>query len=434
MLKIRVKPSPFRLRISVKYWLFLSLVALPVVFKINLTGKIAVFPQELIVPALIIACLVRSRKIRLPRYITPYSILFFALLTIITATVLSWASVFSVTGVFKIIKYLIYVVAFLLISEYRIPNFEKIFNRVALTSILITLSVYFYNMATFQGNIAEFLAASIWVPEYVPSGLSNVKLNLSSLTFGRDGGSHGVYGTYLVLVFLVNYRYLVDSRVKPVFINYLLCFLTFFNLALLTSRESFLAFSVVHMLFAVSFLMRLRVKKVYLYAFLVFCVGIYVAIVNNISFGVVEKILYTVESISESGTESNINLRVNVWTLILLSYTLYPVYILTGMGYNQENFVRILQDTNLYYNLSLRFPEVPESFFFMFLSYGGIVALLFGILFWLGILFYTYRLCRNSVTGKLFFSLLLLYSSLTIPGLPCCQMYPSCSTRWSIYG
>lgn len=393
------------MQISFLKILFYLLVTIPVTFKLELYTDVYVYPQELLLPVVILLVIFSKKKIRIPYFILPYLILLAGLLVILISTFFSQLSYFNLIGIAKSLKYIMYIIAILLLSNYNFNGFLKTFNRIAFGVILITLVVYVYQFLTFPGSSRAFFHATTWVVEYVPSGLSNVVLKLQELSFIRSGGNHNIYGTYLVLIYILNLKNILGYGSNPSRLNYILVFLTVLSLLLITSREAFLVFIIVNFLFFLGSLLKLKIKKVYFYLFLLVIVGVFFSLIFNLNVGLLNKLEYTIQSFSETGGETNLNLRLQVWHLILLSILMFPFIFFFGIGYNEENFLYYLNQVNQQYGLYSRFPSNPESLFFTFLAYGGIIAFLLLIVYWILIFINLFKLQKKSVTAKLFFFL-----------------------------
>ncbi|MBF8964584.1 oligosaccharide repeat unit polymerase [Pontibacter sp. FD36] len=352
---------------------------------------------------LLIVIVDSKRYLHLPKYISPFFYYLISIGIIVLCTLISFANYIDISGLFKSIKYGLYIVAICLIAKNNFYSFVDTFNKIAFLSILFTISLYAIQWYNYPGSTGDYFSLTTWDVNYVPSGLSNLNLSLSDFTFSRSAGNHGIYGSYLVLVYILNIHILVSENIKENKFSLILVILAVFNLLLLTSRESILIFVLVNAAFFLKDLLRLRIKKIYFYFFIALSVFLIVIISKGVNLGLINKIQYTIESFSTSGGEQNLNLRFNVWVLILLSYLLFPLHLLIGYGYNEPNFIDYLEQTNAELAHFQHFATVPESLFFVMLAYGGILALISICLFFLTILLKTFNLRKFSPLHTLFF-------------------------------
>lgn len=389
------------MKISASKYIFYLFLLLPLTFKIEVAEGISFYPQELLLPVLVLLVFLQNRH-TLPKLATPYIFYLGALLVVLLSTFISQLSFLDPGGILKTFKYIFYVGAILYLPWYSFDNFLSKFNKVAFVCILLTLLNYLFKFLTFEGSIADFINLSTWNIDYVPSGFSNSIFSLSELTFTRTTGNHGIYGSYLVLVYLVNFAQVLEKKSGKLF-NKVMIVLAVGNLFLINSRESLLIFILVNLLFLAKPFLRFKLKLTYIYFLSVIVIGMVLLIVNNVNISLVQKITYTIDSFSKSGAETNISLRFGVWHLILLSFTLFPLHLLWGYGYNTPNFEYYLDQTNRHYILYSTYVTVPESIFFFFLAFGGIAALLLIVCFFAAIICKTYKIRNNSTTAGLFF-------------------------------
>lgn len=395
------------MKLSLSKALFFLLVSLPITFKLKLPGDILVYPQELLIPTLFLFFLASNPgSISWPAttFIRPFYFLFGGLMVIVICTLISFFNFFSISGLLKTVKYLVYCFAVFLVSKYHFKKFVSVFINVGVATVTLTLLLYFYNFINSGVTIQEFYQRSMWRTDIMPTGFSNTYLNIPGFHFERIGGNHGIYGSYLILVYLALVGY--TKHVKAAF-NFKFWFKTiliFFNLALLTSREAFLIFLFVNLyLFKGSFSFRIK-QKDFVIGFLVICSVAAYLITSDTQLVIFSKIQYTINSFLLGGEEGNISLRFNVWKLTLLSYLIFPLHLIIGYGYNRENYDFFLSQTNEAFNLHLNFPSVPESFFFFFLAYGGLISLFFSFLFFLGLVLKTFSIRKDSIFAGAFFT------------------------------
>jgi len=388
--------------LSLKRLVFILFITLPISFKIEIWPGVFLYPQEPVL-LFIFFILILSHKINyFPQYLKPYLYYLVALFFIVLSTLFSFFKYIDVAGLFKAVKYFVYLACIVFLAGYNFRGYLKTFNRIALVALVLTLIMYVVKWLTFGGATSEYLRLTTWDVNYVPSGLSNLNFSLIDFSFSRSAGNHGIYGSYLVLVYLTNLYLLLKKREEVTRLNYILICLVIVNLVLLTSRESLLIFLIVNLFFFIKDLVTLRVKKHYLYLLAIVVVFIGYILVNDIDFGLISKIKHTIQSFQESGGEQNINLRFRVWMLILLSYSLFPFSLLIGYGYNHFNFEHIITATNNYYSLYKQFASVPESLFFIMLAYGGLFSLLLMLAFFFQLFNRLLKLKKVSALHELF--------------------------------
>lgn len=390
------------MKISFNKVLLWLLISLPLFFKLEVIENIFIYPQEILIPIILFLKLFYFNSLKVNKSAYPFFFILAGLLLMLISSFLSLLNYFEIGGIIRILKYIMYIIAIFSLSKYTFPSFVNTFNTIAFLSIGTTLLIYLFQLITFDGPFSSFVHYSTWDRNYVPSGFSNLNLRISDFSFSRSGGNHGIYGTYLVLVIMMNFNNFVDTKLKPRFINYLLIILALINISLISSREALLVFIVVFGLYGIHQLINFRIKKMYYYGFLFFLIFILSIMLLNIDIGLINKINYTISSYSQTGDEYNISARLNVWVLIIMSYTLFPAYLLMGYGYNDANFDFHLAQTNNFYYSYDYYATIPESLFLTFLAYGGIFAVVCLLLFFLGMLTIGLKNYKLSTFHKLF--------------------------------
>lgn len=385
---------------------YLLLLTIPVSFKVELVQGLILYPQEIIMAFLLILYLfVSGFKLPFSRVLLPYYYQLLGLLIVTFSTLFSFFYFFDMEGILKVAKYCLYILSIIIVFKSTQKDFLTKFNTIALITVFLTLSIFLFNFLTSGVSWSSFMHQATWDINKMPTGFSNLVFNFKNLEFVRYTGNHGIYGSYLVLVYLINISLILKKEAKKR--NYLLLFLTVANLFLLTSREALLIFLIVNFFGIVSYLTNRKIKLSYLALgtslIVVFCFTMAYLWVNQIDFVILNKIQYTIDSIQNKGEETNVSLRVGVWKVTLFAFMLSPINLLLGFGYNEENFSRVLTETSNKANLNIGFASVPESYFNTFLAYGGVFALLFGTLFFLLLLRELYnKKYRKTIIGKLF--------------------------------
>lgn len=391
------------MKVSINKVLLWLLITLPVFFKLEVVEDVYLYPQELILPLILLIKIFYCKSFSINKKVYPYLFILLGLIIMLASTFFSLFNYFEIGGIIRILKYLMYVFAILSLSNYSFDSFIQLFNKVAIISISTTLLVYLYQFVTFEGPFSLFVHYSTWDRNYVPSGFSNLNFNILDFSFSRSGGNHGIYGTYLVLVLILNFNNFLDSRLKPSLVNYFLVAISFINISLIASREALVVLIFVFGFYGIHQVLKFKLKKVYYYGSLLFMLFISFVLIFNIDIGLINKINYTISSYSETGKEYNISARLNVWILILMSYTLFPIYFFIGYGYNESNFNSFLDQTNDRYFSYDYYATIPESLFLTFLAYGGILCVLLLILFFISLLYYGFKNYNRSILHKLFF-------------------------------
>ncbi|MFC6999324.1 O-antigen ligase family protein [Rufibacter roseus] len=388
------------MQISISKIIFYLFLLLPLSFKIEPVEGVAVYPQELLFPVLIVLSVMGGYKKILPES-KPFQFYFVAFAVVLVATILSQLHTPDLSGLLKVIKYLLYLTSILLLSNYNFENFLSKFNTVGFLCIVSSILLYLYKFLIFEGTASEFVGLTTWNTDYTPSGYSNLVYQVYSGEFERTTGNHGIYGSYLILIYILNLAKVLEGKSK--LINKSLVVLALSNLLLINSREALMVFIIVNFLYFTKPLLKLKLKISYIIIFAVIILGMVALVMYDVNIGMVQKVQYTIESFNEKGSENNISLRFRVWHLILLSFTLYPLSLLFGTGYNLPIFEKHLTNTNAHYQLYNDFVTVPESMFLFFLSFGGILAFIFILLFFLSAVVEVYKLENKSITTELFF-------------------------------
>ena len=385
------------------YWI---LLLLPLFFKVELFDNIVFYPHEIILPVLIVTQLIFSDfKIKNFPYLNPYYFLLAGLALILLSTLISQWWFPSIEGLLKTLKYSIYIVSIILVAKVNKKGFVKKFNWIAFFTISITLIIFFVNSFYSGLSWGQYIQQATWSISKMPTGFSNLTYNFSSGEFVRYTGNHGIYGSYLTVVYLINLGVILDKKKPSSNFNYLLLVITVINIALLTSRETLLLFFVVNFFVFCRYLFLKKINPIYLVSFFILLPTIIAVVwIMEIDFVILKKINYTIDSIQTTGRESNVELRFAVWKLTLYSYFLYPFNIFIGYGNNEENYIQVLNNTNEVFKLNLDYANVPESFFNTFLAYGGIICLILGVIFFLLLLVnLSKRSMKKDLLAKLLF-------------------------------
>lgn len=351
---------------------FILLIALltPCMPKIAFTENISMYLLEILLlfffPVLI-----------KPHFFLKRTLLFFWLCISISTLFSFIYGPIEIGGAMRCIKGLIYIPLIYIAStskKYSYNNMPYILIAAAIINVIFHISQGF-----------DFNNLNIWNSNLLVSGLSRWSFSLTSGQFVTQsaGGSHGIWGDYCVVALCATWLAYLSKKINK--LVFILSFVaTVGSLSIAVSREAFL----VLICLLCSFLIAnsIRNGKLYISTKAYFFVSIFIVICSwiVINYGehlaLVQKMLYTIESINDSGKEQNLNLRVGAWTVFVLSLLHNPWAIFIGYGYNQSNYNECLATIRGLQNID--FVTVPESFFIQAWSYGGIICLIYAIIFW----------------------------------------------------
>jgi hypothetical protein len=369
-------------------WLLLML---PLCFKIEFISGIILYPQDILVPfALIFYVIFSDFKVAYHRSAFPYTFLLLALILVVFSTLASFFHTVDIGGLLKVFKYIIYVAAIIVVSEViKVSNYCKIisyFNRVAFLTISVTLILFIVGKIQSGSSWSDYFQQAMWEIEKMPTGFSNLVYRASTDSFVKYTGNHGIYGSYLVLVYLLNLGLLLDRNSTNTRFNIILLLLVLVNIGLLTSRETLLLFIVSNLGFLFVYLLSPKasplIKMGLMISSAVLVVGV---VIYGGNLTLIQKVVYTVNSFLSGNVESNVDLRFQVWKLTFSSFLDNPLFLFLGYGFNEARYASVLSQVYVSYNFTGGFASVPESFFISFLAYGGLVSLIFASLYFLTI-------------------------------------------------
>lgn len=384
------------------FWL---LLLIPISFKIEVFPKIIVLPQEIILPFFILLYLFSKRKFnfQISQQLLPYIYLLLTLTITALLTIPSFFQALDFVGFLKLFKYSIYVISIVIISDYQISRFIKKINIIAIISILLTLLLFYLNKINSGHSWKVYTDIATYNSYYMPTGFSNRIYNLESNSFIIYSGNHGIYGSYLVLMLFVNISAIIKGTVFKK-ISYAVIILSFVNIMLLTSRETFLLLFVLLFSFGLYRISSYKFKLSTILKSLIFLIGfvfILISVINifEMELSIVNKISNSIQGFKEKGGDGSINVRFNTWSLIIIYLFTHPWRLIFGTGFNPTLFrEKIDAVANLHPEIG-QYVGIPESLFFGFLSYGGILALIFILLF-LYSLFKNVIKRQNTVLGR----------------------------------
>ena len=377
---------------SFVYFILNIVILLPLVPKILIGSNIYINPIEVFIILFILLSIFLFKKNVL--FIHPIQ-KYFAFIFIIEFffTVISIVNYFEISGLLKLVKYTLYISMFYIGYNYlRIEDLKKI---IVIGSISMLINIIFYIYNIFNNGF------SIWNIKNLSSGFVNRYIDFSTMSFSTiSAGAHAIWGDYCVFIFMLSISLFYLKKISYSSLLFIIL-LVLINLSISVARTSLLTFFIFIVLSLIYHL--IIVKKI---NSRIFFLGIFVLLLISILIGsfyeslpMIKKIIYTLDSFLNSGQESNITARVQIWIVSLYSLFLHPLYILIGSGYNESEFLNRVNEANIYFNFS-KYPSVPESFYLETLMYGGIIALFLLCIF--SFLAIYYSLSQRNILSKYF--------------------------------
>ena len=386
-----------------KYLIWL-LITLPISFKLQITEDVIIFPQE---PFILLIVLLRlsffGRTIR--KQAIPFVFLFASLFFISISTIISLFYVFDLIGLLKTIKYALYVLSIILIINDS-PKFYKIENAILKIGFLVisfSLLRYLYLYLSLGGSWSHFVSLSTWDNRYMPTGLSNVVIDFKNWTLSHiPSGNHGIYGSYLVLIFLLVFQ---KMQSKITFKNIIFSFLILLNLFLLTSRESLLLLLIIGISNISYLVFQKKIKQSYVFYFGLASIILFI-ILMNIELVIFNKVQYMLDSLNENNSlDQNVMYRLNTWKIIVSYFFYHPYDILLGTGFNPTYFKHIVNTQVQIMNFEGIYVTIPENLYFTMICYGGLPALISCLLFFISVIKVFFK--RNKVLAFFFIGLII---------------------------
>jgi len=385
--------------------LILLLLTIPISFKIEIVPGVRFLPQEPLLIFFVIACNVHLRKMK--EKSAPFLFLMISLALIVISTIVSLFFYFDPIGLVKSFKYFLYAAAIFTLLNHPKYLELKVLDKVlkyGFLCVLFSLSFYVIRFLILDYSWNAYVSHSTWNSRYMPTGLSNLSLDISTFTFIRTGGNHGIYGSYLVVLLILAIRSFFATRYKK---HKLLILMILVNLSFITSREAILLLGLTLFFYTFHhFLTRDWVnRKVVLFSSLGLIAFIAVFIIWSPEIVILHKIEHMIRSITETGgLDRSVNYRFNTWYLFFSFLGANPWYIFTGIGFNTTRLGSILEHQETVIGQELFHVDLPESIYVATLGYGGVLSLLF-LLFFMVTLFYL--LFNSGKMGKIFSFLLL---------------------------
>lgn len=309
-------------------------------------------------------------------------------IVVLISTILSCIFVFSSGGLMRCIKEIIYIPLMLLAFKNK---------SISLRGFVYVFMISFMANAFFLvSNGITSLELDIWNSDMLSSGFSNKIFSFSSLSVEVNhstGGAHGIWMGYNALAVCVSY--IAYKRKEISKILFIMSFLMgAFDALISVSREGLIYFICLFIGLSSDF-MKIKGNKIKAAMIILFFLLVitYVVISYGENLAIVQKILYTQESIQSSGNESNITMRIGAWMIYFLSIIHNPLHFILGYGFNQDYYIYMNKAVISGYNGD--FVTIPESFFIEFAMYGGVFALILGIIFWVKLFKFTRSLLSN---------------------------------------
>ena len=385
--------------------LLLLLLTIPISFKIEIFPGVRFLLQEPLLAFFVIACNLKLNRIKIKSF--PFIFFMISVLLIIVSTIISLFFYFDPIGLIKSFKYLIYIGAIFTLMNYPSYLTIDIIDQVlkyGFLCVFFSLSFYLIRFLWLDIGWDYYVSYSTWNSEYMPTGLSNLAFDITSFSFIRTGGNHGIYGSYLVVLLLLAVNRFFKSKYKK---DKLFILLILVNLSFITSREAILLLGLTIFFYVLHhFLTKNWVnRKLVLFSGVAFFVFFVVFIIWSPEIVILHKIKHMINSISETGGfDRSVNYRFNTWYLFFTFLAANPWNLITGIGYNKTRLGEILERQETVLGQELFHVDLPESIYVATLGYGGIFSLLF-FLFFLISLFYL--LYYSGKLGKIYSFLLL---------------------------
>lgn len=377
---------------SFVYFIFYIIILIPLFPKILIRNDIYVNPIEVVIFSFILfSILLFKRNVLFMHPIQKYFVLIF--ITEIFFTIISLINFFDISGLFKLIKYILYSSIFYIGYNYmKIEDLKKIV-KIGSVSMLINILFYIYNI--FTSNF------SIWNIESLSSGFVNRYIDFSTMSIATiPSGAHAIWGDYCVLLLILSISLFYLKKISYSSLLFVVL-LVLINLAISVARTSLMTFFIFIILSLIYHLIiKKRINGKLFFLGILVLITISISILNYYeSLAMIQKVVYTLNSFLESGQESNITLRIQVWILSLYDLFLHPLHIFVGCGYNKMAYLDRLYEANIYFNFA-QYPSVPESFYLEALMYGGIIALCFLCIFTFLTIYYS--LSQKNILSKYF--------------------------------
>ena len=377
--------------IPVRLYLIL-MFTIPLTPKIGLNDSIALFPFEILTPFLLLTFRPRIfYQYQLQRILLVY----FSL--ILATTVGSQIFEFSALGLLRCIKWFLYIPIFFFAAEWCPPIKSLVwFTRVATVTMLANLAVM----------VMVFIQDGFNIWGIISSGFSNRIISLQDGAILTGGGAHGIFGSYCVVAMCVA-LYLFHQRIGSRFLSLACAILAVASILISVSREATI---VLFALLAGYLLLYVRVR--YILVLLLLVAGLAFVFQDQlVMLPMIQKIAYSQESISSTGQEINMTMRMNTWSLIAEMARQDPWLALTGIGYNLNLFETLITGVAASAHIT-QYVVLPESLFMMSILYGGLGTFFFLLYYF----FFVIRMCIQS-RQKFFLMFLAMFAGLIVTNM-----------------
>lgn len=279
------------------------------------------------------------------------SMLFFSMMSVLTQ-----GDVGSIMRSFKEILYIP-----IIYWASKINNKAKILKRIIYFGII----AYAVNIAFYVSSFS--IENTIWSgAEALSSGMSNRGFSFSSFKIVQlKGLAHGIWGSYCVLVFILAVS-LLEVKLISKKLFFLVSALFLVNIGISVSRESILILVIVLLLYLILPQKSIAIKFYILIAIAAF-IGLMVTFGDT--FPLVQKLLYTADSVSSSGSEGNLQIRLNTWTAYWDFLSDNLIYFFIGFGISPDSFFAHVKPYTV-----KEIVAGPESALVYLQAYGGLFS------------------------------------------------------------
>jgi len=336
--------------------------------KLQLSESITMFPYEIVALALY-PLLLRTIEFPIQKaYRNIWVIILFS-------TILTCILEPDFGGLMRCIKELLYIPLLYIAFKSKWLTFNKIlfiFTLACCINFAYLISIGF-----------SFGSLNIWEAELLSSGMSNKALLIPQFSIVKlSGGSHGIWLSYSALCVCIAYIQYFRGRLHFLFFAGIFA-LGAFNVFMSVSREGMIVFFFLLIGICLSEFskrghFRIPISLICALSVIIPAV-IYTVLTYGENLAIVKKIVYTSNSIVETGGEGNVNSRIGSWILYATSILERPVFALFGYGYNKAFYISLVTE---YIQSSQKFTFLPESFFVETAMYGGIFCFYWGIKLW----------------------------------------------------
>lgn len=372
--------------------LIFLLLTIPLSFKIEVLPGVRILLQEPFLCFFVISCNFKLKSLK--QKSVPFLFLIISILIIVFSTIVSLFFYFDPIGLVKCTKYLLYASAIFTLFNYpKYLNLNLIDKmlKYALLCVLFSLGFYFINFFSLGLGWDYYVSLSTWRTSLMPTGMSNLTFNLSTFSFFRSGGNHGIYGSYLIVILIIAINNFFRTKYKK---SKILILLILINLSFITSREAILLLGLTILFYSLHhFITKNWInKKVMMFSSLGITLFLLVFIIWSPEIVILHKINHMLKVISETGgLDNGSNYRLNTWYLFLSFLAINPWNLITGIGFNTTRLGHILNQQEVVIGEKLMHVDLPESIYLATLGYGGIFSLLFLLLFFISLFYLLYN-------------------------------------------